>query len=175
MTDPNEFAAGQIGQLGQDTRAADPGSAVVAPPSGMGVTEINVAELAAQIAAMQAQIDTMTAEQAKAAGNPLADTVKTIQSFLVGHGDPVASALGDDLAAAVDAAGQSGDTSAVAKIAARLDRHLARNQPYPGENYHFRNAVSFVRDLPDLIDEFKPVAEAGARDLVKVVAGSVIG
>lgn len=174
MTDPNEFVAGQIGQQAEAVREATPGQAVVAPAAGLGVTSVDVDQLAAQIAALQARLSDVEEQRAKAAGNPLADTVKSLQHFLGGHGDPAAVELGNDLAAAVDEAGKSGDTSQVAKIADRLDRHLARNAPYPGENYFHRNAVAFTRDLPDLIDSFKPAGQPD-RTPAKVVAGSVVG
>jgi hypothetical protein len=176
MTDPQAFVAGQIGQQAGVIRAAQPGQDIPAPvpQAGLGVTGVDVEALAAQIAAMQLRLDQADAERIKAAGNPLADTVKTIQHFLTGHGDPVAAELGEDLAAAVEEAGKSGDTSAVAKIADRLDRHLARNAPSPGENYAYRNLVAFVSDLPDVIDAFEAPPAPGT-GVAKVVAGSVVG
>ena len=174
MTDPNEFVAAQIGQQAEQVREQTPGQGIVAPPAGLGVTSVDVEQLAATIAAMQARLNDLEAEKAAASGQPLADTVKTINHFLGGHGDPVAIELGNDLAAAVDEAQQSGDTSRVEQIAARLDRHLARNAPYAGENYHYRNAAAFTGDLPDLIAGFHPIATP-AGPPAKVVAGSVIG
>ena len=175
MTDPNEYVAGQIGQQAAGVRNAEPGQDIVAPSAGLGVTSVDVDQLAAQIAALQGRLGQLEDEKTKAAGNPLADIVTTIKHFLGGHGDPAAVELGNDLSAAVDEAGKSGDTSAVAKIAAKLDRHLARNQPYPGENYHFNNARAFVADLPDVIENFKPVGSAVDKAPAKVVAGSVVG
>ena len=176
MTDPtsSEYITSQIAQQAADVRSNEPGQDIVAPASGLGVTSVDVDALAAQIAALQSRLDSADADRAASAGTPLADTVKTIQTFLGGHGDPVAVSLGDDLAAAVGEAGKSGDTSAVAKIADRLDRHLAKNGPYPGENYNYNNARAFVADLPDLIDSFKP-SPSGSASPVKVVAGSVVG
>jgi len=176
MTDPQAFVAGQIGQQAGVVRAAQPGQDIPVPQAGLGVTGVDVEALAAQIQAMQARLDLADAERIKAAGNPLADTVKTIQHFLTGHGDPVALELGNDLAAAVEEAGKSADTTQVAKIADRLDRHLTRNQPSPGENYAYRNAVAFVSDLPDVIDAFEaPPVPSSALVSAKVVAGSVVG
>jgi hypothetical protein len=180
MTDPTQAAADQIGQMAQTIQGQPVSEQELAQraqaAAGLGVTGVDVDQLAATIAAMQAQIAELNAAKAEAAGNPLADTVRTIKHFLGGHGDAKAVALGDDLAAAVDEAGKSGDASAVARIAERLDRHLARNAPYPGENYHYNNARAFVSDLPELIDGFKPApAPAGSNLPAKVVAGSVIG
>src|SRR5271170_3677901 len=111
MTDPQAFVAGQIGQQAGVVRAAQPGQDIPVPQAGLGVTGVDVEALAAQIQAMQARLDLADAERIKAAGNPLADTVKTIQHFLTGHGDPVALELGNDLAAAVEEAGKSADTT----------------------------------------------------------------
>ena len=162
MTDPQEFVAGQIGQNAETVRSVEPGQEITAPPAGLGVTGVDVGALAKQIAAMQARIDQADADRARAAGNPLANTVATVNHFLTGHGNPVAAELGNDLAAAVDEAGDSGDTSAMGRIAERLDRHLAKNAPSPGENYAYRNAVAFVSDLPDLIAGFKAAPGTGS-------------
>lgn len=177
MTDPTADQIGQMAQTVQGQPVSETDLAQRAAASaGLGVTEVDVNELAATIAAMQAQINDLNAAKDAAAGNPLADTVRTIEHFLGGHGDPKAVELGKDLAAAVDEAGQSGDTSAVTRIADRLDRHLSRNGPYPGENYHYNNARAFVSDLPELIDGFKPSPSPASSNLpAKVVAGSVIG
>ena len=175
MTDPNEYVAGQIGQQAAGVRDATPGQDIVAPSAGLGVTGVDVDALAAQIAAMQTRLDAADAEKTRAAGNPLADIVTTIKHFLGGHGDPTAVELGNDLSAAVDEAGKSGDTTQVAKIADKLSRHLDRNRPVPGENYHFNNARAFVADLPDVIENFKPVGSAVDKAPAKVVAGSVVG
>lgn len=168
----SDYVADQIGQHAAEVASAAPGSAVEAPVSGTGVTSVDVGALAAQIAALQHRIDEADRVQA---GNPLADTVKTLQHFLGGHGDAYAVELGNDLAAAVDEADKSGDTSRVSQIAAKLDRHLSRNRPVPGENYHFNNAQAFTADLPDLIDSFKPSGQPVSQAPAKVVSGSVIG
>jgi hypothetical protein len=151
MTDPQQYVAEQIGQQASSVPASGAPEAQVAQAAqasaGLGTTSVDVDALAAQIAAMQAQINDLNQAAAAAGGDPLAGTVATIQHFLVGHGDPAASELGDELAAAV----KDGDHAGAAALAAKLDRHLARNAPYPGENYHYRNAVAFASDLPDLI------------------------
>lgn len=174
MTDPQQYVADQIGQQSETVLGATPGQDIVPPAAGLGVTSVDVEQLAATITAMQARLNDLEAEKAAESGHPLAGTVATINHFLSGHGDPVAIELGNDLAAAVEEAQTSGDTSRVAQIAARLDRHLDRHAPYAGENYHYRNAAAFTSDLPDLIDAFHPVA-APAGPPAKVVAGSVIG
>jgi ABC-type transporter Mla subunit MlaD len=150
MTDPQQYVAEQIATQATAVPAAGAPEAEVAQAAqasaGLGVTGVDVDALAAQIKAMQAQIDSMNAAQA-AAADPLGGTVATIQHFVTGLNDPAASALADELAAAV----QDGQHAKLADLTAKLDRHLARNAPYPGENYHYRNAVAFVSDLPDLI------------------------
>ena len=178
MTDPTADQIGQMAQTVQGQPVSETDLAQRAAASaGLGVTGVDIDELAATIAAMQAQINDLNAAKDAAAGNPLADTTKTINYFLAGHGDQVAIELGKDLAAAVDEAGQSGDTAAVAQIATRLERRLAKNGPYPGENYFYNNATAFVSDLPELIIGFKPAsAPPAASNLpAKVVAGSVVG
>ena len=175
MTDPQQYVADQIGQQAQTVTGATGSSEIVPPAAGLGVTSVDADSLLAEIKAMQARLNDLEAEKAAAAGgDPLINTVKTVNHFLAGHGDAQAVELGQDLAAAVDEAGKSGDTSQVAKIAEKLDRHLSKNAPYAGENYFHKNAQAFVGDLPDLIDSFKPVAQPQASP-AKVVAGSVIG
>jgi 3-hydroxyacyl-CoA dehydrogenase len=150
MTDPQQYVAEQIGQQASSVPASGVPEAEIAQAAqesaGLGVTSVDVDALAAQIKAMQAQIDGLNQAAAAAGGDPLASTVATIQHFVTGLNDPAAVALADELASAVQDAPDK-----VAGLAAKLDRHLARNAPYPGENYHYRNAVAFVSDLPDLI------------------------
>ena len=177
MSDPQQYVADQIGQqasdvLGSPASEADIASSAVAS-AGLGVTEVDVNALAAQIKAMQDRIAQMEADAAKPSADSLSGTVKSIQYFLAGHGDAQAVKLGDDLAAAADAAVQSGDGTYVARAADRLDRYLAKNAPYPGENYFHRNAVAFVSDLPEIIDALPGPAAQQAP--AKVVQGAVVG
>jgi len=177
MSDPQQYVAEQIGQqasdvLGSPASEADIASSAVAS-AGLGVTEVDVNALAAQIKAMQDRIAQMEADAAKPSADSLSGTVKSIQYFLAGHGDAQAVKLGDDLAAAADAAVQSGDGTYVARAADRLDRYLAKNAPYPGENYFHRNAVAFVSDLPEIIDALPGPAASQAP--AKVVQGAVVG
>ena len=177
MSDPQQYVAEQIGQqasdvLGSPASEADIASAAVAS-AGLGVTEVDVNALAAQIKAMQDRIAQMEADAAKPSADSLSGTIKSIQYFLAGHGDAQAIKLGDDLAAAADAAVQSGDGTYVARAADRLDRYLSKNAPYPGENYFHRNAAAFTSDLPEIIDALPGPAASQAP--AKVVQGAVVG
>jgi hypothetical protein len=177
MSDPQQYVAEQIGQqasdvLGSPASEADIASAAVAS-AGLGVTEVDVNALAAQIKAMQDRIAQMEADAAKPSADSLSGTIKSIQYFLAGHGDAQAIKLGDDLAAAADAAVQSGDGTYVARAADRLDRYLSKNAPYPGENYFHRNAAAFTSDLPEIIDALPGPAAQQAP--AKVVQGAVVG
>ena len=177
MSDPQQYVADQIGQqasdvLGSPASEADIASSAVAS-AGLGVTEVDVNALAAQIKAMHDRIAQMEADAAKPSADSLSGTIKSIQYFLAGHGDAQAIKLGDDLAAAADAAVQSGDGTYVARAADRLDRYLSKNAPYPGGNYFHRNAVAFVSDLPEIIDALP--APAASQAPAKVVQGAVVG
>jgi len=177
MSDPQQYVADQIGQqsadvLGSPTSEADIASAAVAS-AGLGVTEVDINALAAQIKAMQDKIAQMEADAAKPSADSLTSTVKSIQYFLAGHGDAQAVKLGEDLAAAAESAVQSGDQTYVARAADRLDRYLSKNAPYPGENYFHRNAVAFTSDLPEIIDALP--APAASQAPAKVVQGAVVG
>jgi hypothetical protein len=152
MTDPQQYAAEQIGQMADSDSTAGASEAAIAAsaPSGLGTTSVDIDALAEQIKAMQARLEEL--ESGPAAGDAVAGTVATIQHFLTGHGDPAAIELGDQLAAA--AAAQ--DHAEVVKVAAQLARQLDRNAPYPGENYHYNNARAFVTDLPDVVAAAQP-------------------
>ena len=177
MSDPQQYVADQIGQqasdvLGSPASEADIASSAVAS-AGLGVTEVDVNALAAQIKAMQDRIAQMEADAAKPSADSLSGTVKSIQYFLAGHGDAQAIKLGDDLAAAAESALASGDQTYVARAADRLDRYLSKNAPYPGENYFHRNAAAFTSDLPEIIDALPGPAAQQAP--AKVVQGAVVG
>lgn len=183
MTDPQSYVADQIGQHADDVRAAaeTPDLAEqVQASSGLGVTEADLDSIKALIADMQSRLD--AAERARAADAPpvLVSTVRSLQAFLEGHGDPAAVELGKDLHEAATNATESGDTSHMATIATKLAKHLARNAPYPGENYHYKQAADWAHNhIFDAIDSFVPApkgtAVASNRAPVKVVEGSVVG
>lgn len=171
MTDPQQYVADQIGQQAESLRA--PGSDIaqaVQASAGSGVTEVDVSALAAQIKALQDRVDAAEAANAADVKTPGKEHIKTLQHFLAGHGDPRAIELGNDLSEAFDAAAESGDGSYAAKASDRLVSYLARNRPYPGENYHYNNAVAFAADTADHIDALTPPAVPG-----KVLQGAVVG
>ena len=179
MSDPQQYVADQIGQQASDVLGApatgDELAQAAQASAGLGTTEVDVAALAAQIKSMQDRIAQMEADAAQPTADALSGTVRTIQHFLAGHGDPKAVELGNDLAAAAESALSSGDRTYVARAADKLDRYLGRNGPYPGENYHYGNARAFVSDLPDIIDALPAVPAAPSSAPARVVAGTVVG
>jgi len=182
MSDPQSYVADQIGQ--QSTGLSAPAAseeeiaARAQASSGIGVTESDIAAIMARIKDMEAQL----AEQARAArpSSSLVGTVATLNHHLGGHGDPRAAEYGKDLTEAAAAAEESGDTSRLAAINARLLKHLKRNPPYPGENYFYRGALDGAENhVPDAIDGFVPPAPPAAavgssQPPAKVVEGSVV-
>jgi len=173
MSDPQQFVTDQLGQQSAGVQGSPVSEQEIAQraqaSAGLGVTEADVSALFARIQAMESAL----AAQARAAqpSSSLIGTVDTLQHHLTGHGDPKAIELGNDVAEAAKAAEQTGDTAHLAKTADKLARYLVRNGPYPGENYHYRQAVDGAQNhVPDAIDAFVPPAVPG-----KVVEGSVIG
>jgi hypothetical protein len=179
MSDPQQYVADQIGQQASDVlgtpATGDELAQAAQATAGLGTTEVDVNALAAQIKAMQERIAQMEADAAKPSADALGGIVRTIQHFLSGHGDPKAIALGEDLAAAAESASSTGDRTYVGRAAERLDRHLSRNAPYPGENYHYNNARAFVSDLPDVIDQLPAPAAPASQAPARVVQGAVVG
>src|SRR5215469_11871277 len=173
MSDPQQYVTDQIGQQAAAVQGAAVSEQEIAQraqaSAGLGVTEADIGAIMARIKAMEAAL----AEAARAAkpSSSLVGTVDTLQHHLTGHGDPKAVELGNDVAEAARAAEQTGDTSHLAKTADRLARHLLRNRPYPGENYHYGHALDGAQNhVPDAIDAFVPPAVPG-----KVVEGAVVG
>jgi hypothetical protein len=188
MTDPNEFAAGQLRenaaqvQGATTTTDADVAAQLQGGQASIGVTEADIKTLFAQIQAMQDRLDKAERERASSAPPALVSTAETLKGYVDVHNDPAAAALADDAVEAARNATESGDTSALAKIQAKLAKHLARNPPYPGENHHYRQALDWASNhLPDAIEAFIPpvrsaaVAVGSDRAPAKVVEGSVVG
>ena len=171
MTDPTTrqeatFLAGQqaaqdMGQsaFGTPGEAAQTDEQVAASiPGGVGVTEADLeavkALVAQQVAALQSQLTQALAGQAAARGeNPVHHLVHRLAMNLGVHNDPKAVSLGDDakdaLANALDA---GSDMSALGRITDRISKHLARNRPHPGENFHYQQARQIADELlPDAI------------------------
>jgi hypothetical protein len=188
MSDPNELAAEQIRQHAAEVQGATAGpdlAAELAASTGqtpIGVTEADIASLFAQIKAMQDRLDRAERERASSAPPVLVSTAETLKGYVDVHNDPVAAELAADAVEAAKNATESGDTGPLAKIQARLAKHLTRNPPYPGENHHYRQAVDWASNhLADAIEAFVPplkstaVAVGSDRAPAKVVEGSVVG
>jgi hypothetical protein len=190
MSDPNELAAEQIrqhaAQVQGDTAAPDADLAAQLQQgqgqASIGVTEADITSLFAQIKAMQDRLDKAERERASSAPPALVSTAETLKGYVDVHGDPVAAELAADAVEAARNATDSGDTGPLAKIQAKLAKHLARNPPYPGENHHYRQALDWAANhLDDAIEAFVPPARSSAvavtsdRAPAKVVEGSVVG
>ena len=183
MSDPNAYVTDQLGQQAADVRGADSvedlGQAAHAQ-AGIGVTEADLDAIRAQLASFKAQLDAQAAAQRQATPDTITSSVAALQTQLANHGDPVAIELGNDAAEAARNAAESGDTAALASIAARLAKHLVRNAPGPGDQFHYRQVLDTAQThIPDVIEAFRPPSSAVAvgsdRAPAKVVAGSVVG
>jgi hypothetical protein len=184
-TNPDEYARDQLGQLGSDARGVpvseqDLAAAALAG-AGIGTTEVDVAALAAQIQAMQAQINQLNADRPPVA-SPLLGTVETLQGMLAGHGDVTAIELGKDLAEAAANAVKTGAVEYAERIGAKLHAWLVRHPPVPGENYHYRQALDFsgphLEDALQTVTAPAPAAAALASaggPPTKIIAGNVTG
>jgi len=173
VTDPQSFVADQIGQQAETIQGSPVSEQEIAQraqaSAGLGVTEADIGAILGRIKAMEAAL--AEAQRAAKPSSSLVGTVDTLQHHLTGHGDPKAIELGNDVAEAAKAATETGDTAHLAKTADKLARHLLRNRPYPGENYHYGHALDGAQaHVPDAIDAFVPPAVPG-----KVVEGAVVG
>jgi hypothetical protein len=156
-----------------------------AAAAGMGATETDTQALLAQLleqqARMVAQIAALEAERKATGGeHPLVGTAQSLAAVLAGYPVPEIEAAAAELVDAAKNALDSGDTTYVSKINARLGRLLRRNAPPPGENYHYKQAVEHVEfHVPDVVEGFvppaRPVTAVGGGAPVKVIAGSVTG
>jgi hypothetical protein len=168
MTDPQQFTADQIGQIGTDVTGATASAADVAAQaaeaaSPIGVTEADIDGIKAMLAAMETRLVAAERDRQAAAPPALVSTVESLQGFLAGHGDPAAVTLGQQLHDEAVAATESGDTAQMAAVGAKLAAHLLRHPPYPGENYHYRQAADWAQNhVNDAIGAFVPPVTAGA-------------
>lgn len=195
MTDPTTYgqaaqqaaalAAQELGSQAFGTpgqAAATPEELAAAAGPAIGTTEADMAALMAILQATQARLDALEAKERAEHAPALVGTAKTAVAMLEGHGDPVALELGRSLLDAAQNAVESGSTQFVSVISGKLTRHLLRNPPVPGENYHYRQAVDFAGPhMQDAIDGFTPPAPAAGAlpsaggPAVKVLEGSVTG
>ena len=189
MSDPNELAAEQIRQHAAQVQGATATETDLAAElaqgqaqAGIGVTEADITSLFAQIKAMQDRLDRAERERAASAPPVLVSTAETLKGYVDVHNDPAAAELAADALEAAKNATESGDTGPLAKIQARLAKHLAKNPPYPGENHHYRQALDWATNhLDEAIQAFVPpppsttAAVGSDRAPARVVEGSVIG
>jgi hypothetical protein len=179
MTDPQQFVAAQIGQQAGPAQPAASETEIaqdLQSQAGMGVTEADLDAIKAQLAAFQKQLNAQAAAQAALAPDTLTGSVASLVTYLQGHGDPAALELGADATEAAKAAADGGNTGALSGIIARIEQHLRRRPPYPGENFHYNNALAIASHLPDVIDRVNEAAGPSEdRAPAKVVAGSVVG
>lgn len=184
MTDPQQYVAQGIEQHAEQVAAADPGQALPDPgeaqaQAGIGVTESDLEAIWAQLNSFKAQLAAAQAAQAQTTSDSVSGSVATLVHYLEGHGDPAAMELGKDATEAAKAVAEGGNTGALSGIVAKIEKHLRKHAPYPGENFHYKAALATVEDLPDVIDRYQPPSTAPAvgsdRAPAKVVAGSVVG
>jgi len=188
MTDPNEFAAAQIAQHAADVQGATASetdlaaAAQAASASAIGVTEADLDGIRRMIADMQTRLEAAEADRRAAAPPALVSTAETLKGYVDVHNDPAAAELAADALEAAKNATESGDTAALAKIQAKLAKHLARNPPYPGENHHYKQALDWATNhLAEAVEAFVPPKKTNApavgsdRAPAKVVEGSVVG
>ena len=165
-------------------------AAQVAADVPVGGDEVDPGALLAAIQQMQDRVAQLEAEKRTAGAAPLLATSEALRAALGEHAsgkttgqagsDAYAEALSlaDDLVEASRNAVNSGDGSAPAKIAPRLVRALARAHPGPGDHHYWRQAESFLADVPDQAESLSPVqgfVAVGGRAPAKVVQGSVTG
>jgi hypothetical protein len=177
MTDPSNQAWTPAAET---FSAGDAAEQMAQGSTGLGVTEADIEGILSQLRDVQTRLDQAERERIKSAPPVLVSTVDSLLHHLEGHGDPDALDIGKSLQEAAVNSTQSGDTGPMVKIAAKLARHLQRNAPYPGENYHYKAAADWAANhVPDAIDAFVPPAASQAvtsdRAPVKVVEGTVVG
>ncbi len=192
----DQIAAQQAGE----PLAADPaelaarlaaGQQAAALPVGAASDAPDPAHLLAMIQELQSKYQQLEAEKRTAGAEPLISTAESFRNALADHvsgkttggTDPGKHAeiqgLADDLLDAAHNAVTSGDGNPVVKIAQRIERALRRIHPGPGDHHYFRQAESFIADVPDLADQVAPPttfpAVGTSRAPAKVVQGSVTG
>ena len=180
MSDPNEYVAAQIGQQGEQTLGQGASEQEIATAAqahaGIGVTEADLDEIRAQLADFAKQLAAQAAAQAALSPDTLTGSVASLVTYLEGHGDLAALELGKDATEAAKAAANGGNTGALSGIIAKIEAHLRRRPPYPGENFHYNNALAIAQHLPEVIDRVNEAAGTnGDPAPAKVVAGSVVG
>lgn len=171
-------------QIGQIARTTQPGSGAseeeiaqgAQAQAGIGVTEADLDAIKAQLADFARQLKAQAAAASAGSPDDLTGSVASLVHYLEAHGDPAAVALGADATeAAKAAASEGGNTGALSGIVAKIEAHLRQRPPYPGENFHYNNAVAIASHLPTVIDRVAPAGSDVAVPSGKVVAGSVVG
>lgn len=149
--------------------------------AGAIATEVDPAALLAAMTAMQARVAALEGEKAERNAEPVIATAQALAADLADHASgktlgyqnpdqhaPLL-ALADDAIAAARETVQSGDGSALAQIASRIERALSKIT-LPGDHHYLRQAQSHAADLHDSAD-----ALTAARRPAKALEGSVIG
>lgn len=175
--------------------ATDVGAQLAAGQAAAGVdiggTEVDADKLLAAIHALQARVESLETEKRAQTGDPLVNTVASLSALLQQHkamapavaGHDDAASMADDLTDAAANASQSGDVSSVEKIAAKIEKWLARaGNPGPGDNPYYAQALDFARyHVPEAAANVTPptpdaTAElASTRPPAKVLQGNVTG
>ena len=179
MTD--QTVAGQIGQIARnapgrgDQGASEQDIALAAQSSaGLGVTEADLDAIRKQLASFQKQLNEQAAASHKASPDDLTGSVASLAHYIEGLADQALTELVAAAAEAAKAAAGGGNTGALSGVVGKLEKYLAAHPPYPGENFHYNNALAIARHLPDVIERVAPRDDAEVPP-GKVLQGSVVG
>ena len=192
----DQIAAQQAGQPLSDDPASlaarlAAGQQAAGEPVGAAPDGPDPAALLAMIQELQGKYQQLEAEKRTAGAEPLVSTAESFRAAVQDHvsgkttggQDPDKHAeilgLAEDLVAAAANAVTSGEAGAVIRIAQRIGQALRRIHPGPGDHHYFRQAESFITDVPELADRLAPPTTFAAvgtdRAPARVVQGSVTG
>lgn len=147
---------------------------------GAAPAAIDVDQLHATIAAMQAQIAQLQAAKTAAAGPPVVEAANVLADAVGKHVNPASSAdhaalarLADDVKDAASNAVKSGSGQQVTQISGKIATALEATHPGPGDHHWYQVALDWAKvHLPQAASELQapPPAVSGT-----VVQGSVTG
>lgn len=198
-----EQAAARDAIAAQDTGqplSADPaalgaqlaaGQAAADQPVGAAPDGPDPAQLLAMIQELQDKYQRLEQEKRTTGAAPLIATAESFRNAIADHVSGKTTGgqdadrhaeiqgLADDLLDAAHNSVASGDGGPVLALARRIERALRRIHPGPGDHHYFRQAESFLGDVPELAEDLAPpttfAAVGSTRAPAKVVQGSVTG
>jgi hypothetical protein len=186
--DPGQPLNADPAELGAQLAA---GQAAADQPIGAAPDAPDPAQLLAMIQDLQTRYSQLEQEKRTTGAAPLISTAESFRNAVAdhvsgkttGHQDADKHAeiqgLADDLLDAAHNAVGSGNGDPVLQLARRVEAALRRIHPGPGDHHYFRQAESFIGDVPELADQLAPptkfAAVGSSRAPAKVVQGSVTG